>query len=162
MIKISGSQKRNTTYLAVAAALFLLVGILQFFDDLVTQKAVQYIMSLATHFILIGLAIFWTISIYDRITPTRLKKSIVLMASFIILWLLLRFIKYKLFETNETATRYLWYAYYIPQTAIPLLMLFAACYVGRDERKPLIGGGVEVVGYSGCCYDFAYNDERLA
>lgn len=139
MIKISSSQKRNTTYLAVAVALFLLVGILQFFDDLIAQKAVQYIMSLATHFILIGLAIFWAISIYDRITQKRLRRAIVLLAMFIVLLLFLRFIKYKLFETNEIVKRYLWYAYYIPQTAIPLLMLFAACYVGRDERKPVIG-----------------------
>jgi len=108
MIRISSSQKRNTTYLAVAVALFLLVGILQFFDDLITQKAVQYIMSLATHFILIGLAIFWAISIYDRITQKRLRRAIVLLAMFIVLLLFLRFIKYKLFETNEIVKRYLW------------------------------------------------------
>lgn len=125
--------------MVAVAVLFLLVGALQYFDDLVWQEAIDDRMSFVAHFILIGLAIFWAFSAYGRIAPGRLRRSVVLVGAFIVLWLLLRFIRYKFCKTNDIAMRYLWYAYYIPQTAIPACLLAAACYVGNGEKKAPIG-----------------------
>lgn len=139
MSRIAYSQKKNTVCLLTATALFLLVGILQYFDDFVSQRAVKEAMNLAACIILIGLAVVWAFCMYNRITPKRLQRSILLLAVFVVMLLVLRFIKYRFFKTNDIVMRHLWYAYYIPQTSIPALMLSAACYVGHDERKSSIG-----------------------
>lgn len=128
-------KKRNITCLATAAGMFLLAGALQFFDDFAQRQAVREMMSLAVHFILIGLAIFWVISADGRITSKRLRKLAALLGTFIVMFLLLRFVRYKFFKANGTVARYLWYAYYIPQTAIPAVMLCAACGIGSGEKK---------------------------
>lgn len=43
------------------------------------------------------------------------------------------------FEDNETILRYLWYLYYIPMTAVPLLSFFCSLCVGKtDADRPLV------------------------
>lgn len=121
MSRIAYSQKKNTVCLLTATALFLLVGILQYFDDFVSQRAVKEAMNLAACIILIGLAVVWAFCMYNRITPKRLQRSILLLAVFVVMLLVLRFIKYRFFKTNDIVMRHLWYAYYIPQTSIPAL-----------------------------------------
>lgn len=133
-------QKRNIAYLTLAAGLFLLVGILQYVDDMATRKAAQEMISLAAHFVLLGLAIFWVISAESRVTSERLRSSAVLLGLFVVAFLLLRFVRYKFCKDNDIAARYLWYAYYIPQTAIPAIMLSAAFCIGNGEKKTPLGG----------------------
>lgn len=135
MDKIIVSKKGNIINLMVSTILFILVGVLQFFDDCVDKIVIKELMNFTAHLILISLSVFWVLRIHNRITTKYLQKVIVCLAIFIVMFLLLRFIKYKFFKTNDIVMRYLWYAYYIPQTAIPVLMLSAACYVGYDEKK---------------------------
>ncbi len=135
-----GYPQRNFMYLAFAAGMFLLAGVLQFFDDFARRQAVREMMSLAVHFILIGLAIFWCISADGRITSKHLRKLALILGMFIVMFLLLRFVRYKFFKENGTVARYLWYAYYIPQTAIPAVMLCAACCIGNGDKRSTING----------------------
>lgn len=136
MNKIIVSKKVNIN-LIVSTILFILVGILQFFDDYADNIVLKEFMNFTEHIILISLAVFWVLRIYNRITTKHLQRIIVSLSIFIVMFLLLRFIKYKFFKTNDIAMRYLWYAYYIPQTAIPILLFYAACYVGYDEKKSI-------------------------
>lgn len=135
MNKIMVSKRVNMISLIVSSVLFIFVGILQFFDDYVDKVVLNELMNFTAHFILIGLAVFWVISIYNRITTKYLQRIIISLAIFVVMFILLRFIKYKFFKTNDIVMRYLWYAYYIPQTAIPVLIFFSACYVGYDEKR---------------------------
>lgn len=50
-------------------------------------------------------------------------------------WLLLRYVKYHFFMPYDTASRYLWYLYYVPQCFVPPLTLIAALgLTGKSNR----------------------------
>lgn len=129
-------HKRNIIYLTVAAALFATVGLLQGLYDYVDGSSNRIIMSIVANIILIGLAIFWLVLINNRIVHKRQRAAMVLSATFIVFWMLIRFIKYQFFIGDEVTTRYLWYAYYIPQLMISTLLFFFVCQIGVDDKKP--------------------------
>lgn len=53
-------------------------------------------------------------------------------------WFLIRTIKFIYTENDSALERWLWYAYYIPMTLIPLMSLFVALSLGKleDYRLP--------------------------
>ncbi len=53
-------------------------------------------------------------------------------------WFLIRTIKFIYTEKDSALERWLWYAYYIPMTLIPLMSLFVALSLGKleDYRLP--------------------------
>ncbi len=56
-------------------------------------------------------------------------------AALMFVWLLLRYVKYHFFMPYDTASRYLWYLYYVPQCFVPPLTLIAALgLTGKSNR----------------------------
>lgn len=58
MNKLIVSKKWNLIYLIASILFFLLVGVLQFFDDFVDYIVLKEFMNFSSHLILISLAIF--------------------------------------------------------------------------------------------------------
>lgn len=82
-------------------------------------------------------AILWISQIQRRIIQPDVRKNLTLAALMIIFWIALRTLKYDFFGHGDSATRYAWYLYYLPQTFIPLLMFFSVLYVGRPYDRPI-------------------------
>ena len=75
----------------------------------------------------------WGVSIYRRTLQYQVRRWFLVGAGMLILMFLLRLLRYNTSEEWQTAVRYLWYAYYIPMTAVPMAALGAALHMGREE-----------------------------
>lgn len=92
------------------------------------------IKSMVRHTIHISLVLAWCISIYIRILDHRVRNFMLSVGLLIMLWFLIRIIKWDFVMSYEDPwVRYLWYAYYIPIVLLPLQGVFIAALVGREE-----------------------------
>ena len=91
--------------------------------------------------IYISLFTMWGLSLRERIIQPQAKRYLSVIAALMVLWLLLRTIKFDFVSPIETPkiARYLWYLYYVPILLIPLLMLLVAMSLNRFQgyRLPL-------------------------
>ena len=71
----------------------------------------------------------WLLTVHKRILRRRIRRLLIAGAGFLLLLFLLRMCRYDFFP-GETAGRMLWYLYYIPFTALPLVSFLAAQDVG--------------------------------
>lgn len=55
----------------------------------------------------------------------------------LLLLFVIRTVRYNSHFSNKEIRLYLWYAYYIPMTAIPLLSFFGALFVGKSDKEQL-------------------------
>lgn len=85
--------------------------------------------------IYIGLLAAWGISIRARIIQTQVRRYLTAIAGLMLLWLMLRTVKYNIYDMN--AERFLWYGYYFPMLFIPVLAVQVALSLGRPERYRL-------------------------
>ncbi|MDO4863605.1 MAG: hypothetical protein Q4A05_05485, partial [Ruminococcus sp.] len=81
--------------------------------------------------------ITWGASIFLRIVHRRIRRDVIAIASFLFGLFIVRICRYFLFEHSLTIDRYMWYFYYIPYIAMPMLTLDAASCVGKDERTKI-------------------------
>ena len=63
----------------------------------------------------------------------KVRRSFILGAGLLISMFLLRLWRYNMASAVSPLSRYLWYAYYLPMTAVPLAALAAAEHMGRAE-----------------------------
>ena len=82
--------------------------------------------------IYIGLLTAWGISVRTRIVQTQVRRYLLAEAGLMLLWLLLRTVKYNIYNTD--AERFLWYGYYLPMLFIPVLAVLVALSLGRPEN----------------------------
>lgn len=82
-----------------------------------------------------GLIFAWLLSARRRILIEEIRRYLALGAALLLLLFLLRIFRYDLVDRFPTAARTLWYAYYLPFTAVPLCSLCAALRVGAGERE---------------------------
>lgn len=84
------------------------------------------------------LLLAWAVSVYRRILQMKVRRSFILGAGLLISMFLLRLWRYNMASAVSPLSRYLWYAYYLPMTAVPLAAFAAAVHMGRaeDERAP--------------------------
>ena len=75
------------------------------------------------------LIIIWGLSIRRRILDTKVRRRILISCVFMLMLFLLRMCKFSFFPDLDDIEEVVWYAYYIPMTAIPLFMFFAALRV---------------------------------
>ncbi len=115
--------------------LFLLAGVLQYTDNLVLSVPLSTFMGVSAQLIFISVALAWSISIDSRMISKKLKFCILFCIGQIVLWQVLRFTKYNLFNYDDTIRRYLWYAYYVPQLLVPLFVYMLAVYIVRPSIK---------------------------
>lgn len=127
-LPISKAAKRN---IALFIAAFLLWGI---FRNLLWHIDFAYSFSSLYGGVLV---ILWAITVQKRITDDRLRSLMLLVAASLLLHYFLQVLRYDLFDGNTTVRRYLWYAYYIPLTAQPVLFYYVAVSIYRPKEKPL-------------------------
>ncbi len=84
-----------------------------------------------------GLITAWCILVRHRVIQTGIRRYITAMCIFMILWFLFRGLKYYIFPPQSTASRYCWYAYYIPMMLYPTCALCAMTYTARSEEWKL-------------------------
>lgn len=125
---MSKNAKRKTVWFVAA---FLLCGVLR---NVFYRVDFTYAFSSLYCGVLV---LLWAITVQERITDDRLRRLLVLVAASLLLHFFLQFYRYELSFGNVTAQRHLWYAYYIPMIAQPLLCYMIAVRIYRPEDKPL-------------------------
>ena len=80
----------------------------------------------------------WGFSLDRRIIQKQALHCLRLTAALMLLWLILRTLKYE-FVTDLTVARYIWYLYYLPMLFIPLLGVYIALSLGKSEEFHLTG-----------------------
>lgn len=76
----------------------------------------------------------WGFSIDRRIIHKQTQHYLRLTALLMLIWLILRTLKYE-FVTDTTAARYIWYLYYLPMLFIPLLSVYIALSLDRYDNR---------------------------
>lgn len=72
--------------------------------------------------------------------PGRLKTTMLCIGGLILLFALLRGVKYSVVGSVAAPGRYVWYLYYVPLLCIPQLLFYVSLYVyAKDERQALRG-----------------------
>ena len=125
---LTKAEKRN---IILFVAAFLLLGVLR-----VLLSSRDFAISFS-QILCSALAILWGITVRKRVTDKRLRSLMTGVAAFLLLQFILQFARYDLFYLSLTPQRYLWYAYYIPMTALPLLLFFIAVFIHWPQDKPL-------------------------
>ena len=74
----------------------------------------------------------WGFSLDRRIIQRQTLHCLRLTAALMLLWLILRTLKYSV-VTDLTAGRYIWYLYYLPMLFLPLLWVYIALSMGKPE-----------------------------
>ena len=78
----------------------------------------------------------WCYSLWIRIVQTQVRHYLLAISVLIVLWILLRSIKFSI--ENTDAERWLWYFYYFPMLFIPLLSVFVSRSLGKGEDFRLL------------------------
>ena len=81
----------------------------------------------------------WGFSLDRRIIQRQTLHCLRLTAVLMLLWLILRTLKYSV-VTDLTAGRYIWYLYYLPMLFLPLLWVYIALSMGKSEDYRLSRG----------------------
>ena len=94
----------------------------------------KYAVILIVNTVVIGL---WGINCARRILVKRVRRYVVMMASLILLFLLLKTVKYYVTHDGTVYNRILWYMYYIPMILIPYYAILAVSLCGKgDDAEP--------------------------
>ena len=110
-MRIAINKKRISGY-SICLFFFFLAGFFQMIDDLFPDFW-HVLFSLLAHVILLSLVIFWGVSIIHRIIRKDLRLYLLIIAIFILFFLVVRMIKYGLTRNDDILNRYLWYSYYV-------------------------------------------------
>ena len=73
----------------------------------------------------------WCYSLWIRIVQTQVRRYLLAISALMVLWILLRSIKFS--TENTDAERWLWYFYYFPMLFIPMLSVFVSRSLGKGE-----------------------------
>lgn len=73
----------------------------------------------------------WCHSVWVRIVQTQVRRYLLAISMLMVLWLLLRSVKFSIGNTD--AERWLWYFYYVPILFIPMLSVFVSQSLGKSE-----------------------------
>ena len=73
----------------------------------------------------------WCYSLWIRIVQTQVRRYLLAISALMVLWILLRSIKFSI--ENTDAGRWLWYFYYFPMLFIPMLSVFVSRSLGKGE-----------------------------
>jgi len=125
---ITKAAKRN---IILFIAAFLLCGI---FRNVLYAK--DFAFSFSSFFCAL-LTLLWALSIQRRVIDRRLRTLLIWIATFLMLHFVLQIARYDILWAYKSVQRYIWYAYYIPLTAQPLLLFFLAVSIYRPEDRPL-------------------------
>ncbi|MBR3149251.1 MAG: hypothetical protein IKF64_03695 [Eubacterium sp.] len=94
-------------------------------------------LSLTGTMVFSSICIMWTISIGSRITKRSEKRYFILLGMLMLLFMVIRAVKFSRFLNNEWLERHLWYGYYIPMILMPLLSLMISLCLGKTDEEKL-------------------------
>ena len=125
---MSKATKKSILYALAALALIAFAMWLRYASRLFFHSpAVSYLRS--------GIYVFlfsaWCYSLWIRIVQTQVRRYLLAISVLIVLWILLRSIKFSI--ENTDAERWLWYFYYFPMLFIPMLLVFVSRSLGKGE-----------------------------
>ena len=126
-------MKRNTRQLISLIVVFAIIAaayscrMLAKFD--IGGVYVNYIRA-ALYLLLFSL---WGYSLDRRIIQPQTLHCLRLTAALMLVWLVLRTLKYEI-VTDPTVARYIWYLYYLPMLFIPLLGVYIALSLGKPQE----------------------------
>ena len=132
----SGINKKKIVLFSLAGIFFVIAGVCQYIDSHLSVFG-NYFCSYLADTIFFSLLIAWAISIHIRIVQPSVRRNLIHVTVLLVLWLLIRMVKYRFIDEQDTVSRYLWYAYYIPQCLVPPVVLLAALVIERKNDKPI-------------------------
>ncbi len=139
-------QKKNTLRFV---ALFLLGGVINL-AGATPFTTINSILFCLLFVIYAGLILFWARSVRERLLPTKARSYMIAAATMMLIYLILRIVKYRITISAVTISRYLVYLYWVPQLFIPTMFLMTCIcirygeqeYRQWDEKLLLIPAGV--------------------
>ena len=130
------TNQKRIVLSAACVFFFCLAGAFQAVDSLLPEFW-HALFALFAHTILLSLVVAWGVSLIHRMVRKDLRAYFLTVAVLILFFLVVRMIKYGLTQDADTLSRYLWYAYYVPQVLIPPTILLAAFRLENKNGKPL-------------------------
>ena len=110
---------------------FLLAGALQWLGFAFPFTAtVLFVLSSAIFF---ALVIFWAFALQRRMPDKRSRRMLMLIAALLLLFLVLRFARFYLFDSYPSVKRYLAYSYYLVELFVPALSFFLLFSYGKGK-----------------------------
>lgn len=130
-----GSLRKYYWLCAIFASFFAAALILREIDS--KDNPYHIFTSLLITIILESLVIWWGILTYSRITDRYIKKWIAVICVLLVFYLLLRHLKYNVFDSYTDAVRITWYMYYIPMLLIVVCCIYAVYHLNNDNTKDI-------------------------
>ena len=134
------SKKRSITYLLLIASALLVAYCLRFVLHPMTENSLLAISMMTLRWtIQVPLTVAWCLSIRRRILNTSIRKMLLTVGGLLLLWQLVRIIKFDYVIVTEPIGRYCWYSYYIAMILVPLIGVFVVDHIGKPEgyRSPV-------------------------
>ena len=131
-------MKRNTKQLIPMILVFTIIAAAYSCRMLAMLDIGCALMSYIRAVLYLLLFALWGFSLDRRIIQKQALHCLRLTAALMLLWLILRTLKYE-FVTDLTVARYIWYLYYLPMLFIPLLGVYIALTLGKSEEYRLTG-----------------------
>lgn len=135
---VNAVTKSNKTYLRIGFVLLLLIVIALICERVNTDSILRttkgILLGLIRSSIYIGMFAAWRFSVRLRIVPKNTRRYLSAVAFFLILWMVIRTVKYY-FVVDPNINRILWYCYYIPMLFVPLLSIFVSASIGKPENS---------------------------
>lgn len=125
--------KRYNFICIIFALLFAAALIIREVDG-PTEEWNCFLSSLLT-FIMELLVIWWGVLAYNRIINRYIRNWTVVICVLLAVFILMRYLKYNIFEIYTDAHRITWYMYYIPLLLITVSSIYAVSYINRDGSK---------------------------
>lgn len=130
-----GSLRKYYWLCAIFASFFAAALILREIDS--KDNPYHIFTSLLITIILESLVIWWGMLTYSRITDRYIKKCIAVICVLLVFYLLLRHLKYNVFDSYTDAVRITWYMYYIPMLLIVVCSIYAVYHLNNDNTKDI-------------------------
>ncbi len=134
------SKKRSVTYLLLIGTALLFAYALRFVFHPMTEDSLLAISMMTLRWaIQVPLTVAWCVSIRRRILNTSIRKMLLTVGGLLLLWQLVRIIKYDYVIITEPIGRYCWYSFYIAMILVPLIGVFVVDHIGKPEgyRSPV-------------------------
>lgn len=125
---MSKATKKSLLYALAALGLIALAMWLRYASRTVLHSPVYNHLRSGIY---IFLLCAWCHSVLVRIVQTQVQRYLLAISMLMVLWLLLRSIKFSI--ANTDAERWLWYFYYVPILFIPMLSVFVSQSLGKPE-----------------------------
>ena len=137
-IEVHAVTRPNKNYLRIGFVISLMIVIATICERVNTDSILRttsgILLGLIRSSIYIGLFAAWRFSVRQRIVPKNTRRYLSAVAFFLILWMVIRTVKYY-FVVDPNVNRILWYCYYIPMLFVPLFSIFVSASIGKPENS---------------------------